>query len=129
MISYQEYKTQKEAEHRASTTNKSTLAEEEDWDMGPSLPPWETPLGAHSMAPSQEDEWKLIINQDPHLVSIAWHSGHGTMTATGETESTKELKQLIGAVGGLSQVLQGKALQMLNGGKVTHCLNSTMIML
>ena len=92
MISYKEYKTQKETEHRASTTDKFTPKKGEDWDAEPSCQLWETPPGAHSMAPSQEDEWKLMIDQDPH----------GTMTITTETESTKEVKQLIEAVGGLT---------------------------
>ena len=82
------------------------------------------------MAPSQEDEWKLMINQDSCLGSITGDSGHGTMTITRKTESTEEVEQLIGAVGGgLTQVLKGKALQMSNGGKMTHCLSLTMIVL
>ena len=31
------------------------------------------------MAPSQEDKWKLMVNQDPHSGSVAGDSGHGTM--------------------------------------------------
>ena len=58
MISYKEYKIQKEVEQQPSATDKSTLGEEEDWDTEPSLPTQET----CSMAPSQEDEWKLMID-------------------------------------------------------------------
>ena len=52
------------------------------------------------MAPSQEDEWKLMINQDPHLRSITRDSGHSTKTVTEETGSTKDVEKLTRAVGG-----------------------------
>ena len=100
MISYKEYTVQKEVEQRASARDKSTPGEEEDWDAEPPLPPWETPPGASSMAPSQEDEWKRMIDQDPHSGSIAGDSGHGTMTATWESESIEDVKELPGVVGG-----------------------------
>ena len=64
MIPYKEYNAWKEVEQRASAADKSTPGEEEDWDTEPSLPPQETPPGASSMAPSQEDEWKQMIDQD-----------------------------------------------------------------
>ena len=65
--------------------------DEEDWDAEPSLPSQKTHPGTSSMAPSQEDEWKRMIDQDPCSGSIAGDSGHGTMTATGETESIKDV--------------------------------------
>ena len=65
MISYKENKAWKEVEQRALAVDKFTPGEEEDWDAEPSLPPQETPSGASSMAPSQEDEWKRMIDQDP----------------------------------------------------------------
>ena len=55
------------------------------------------------MTPSQEDEWKWMIDQDPHSGVIAGDSGHGTMAATGETESIKDVKELNGAVGGVNE--------------------------
>ena len=55
------------------------------------------------MAPSKEDEWKQIINKDPHSGLITGDSGHGTMTATGETESIENVKELTGAVGGVDK--------------------------
>ena len=55
------------------------------------------------MAPSHEDEWKLMIDQDPHLRSIAGDSGHGTMTVTEETESTEDVEKLTGAVGEVNE--------------------------
>ena len=103
MISYKEYTTQKEVEQRASAADRSTPGEEEDWDEELPLPPQETWPGSSSMAPSQEDEWKQMIDQDPHSGSIAGDSGHGTMTATGETESIKDVKELTGAVGGVDE--------------------------
>ena len=51
------------------------------------------------MAPSQEDEWKQMIDQDPCSGLISGDSGHGTMTATGETESIEDVEELTGAVG------------------------------
>ena len=86
MIPYKEYTACREAERRVSTTSKSTLGEEENWDEEPQLPPQETPPGAKSMAPSQEDEWKLMVDQDPCSISVAGDFGHGTMAATGEYE-------------------------------------------
>ena len=62
MISYKEYKAWKEVEQGVSTADKSTPGEEEDWDAEPFLPPQETSPGASSIAPSQEDEWKQVID-------------------------------------------------------------------
>ena len=61
MISYKEYTAQKEVEQRASAAGKSTPGKQEDWDAEPPLPPQETPPGASSMAPSQEDELKQVV--------------------------------------------------------------------
>ena len=76
VISYKEYKAQKEIEQGASTADKSTPEEEEDWDAEPSLPPRETPPGASSMAPSQEDEWKQMIDQDPWFGRVCRQCTH-----------------------------------------------------
>ena len=51
----------REAERRVLTASKSTSGEEENWDEEPQLPPQETPPGAKSMAPSQEDEWSWMV--------------------------------------------------------------------
>ena len=74
VISYKEYKARKAVEQGASAADKSTPEEEEDWDAEPSLPPWDPPPGASSMAPSQEDEWKRMISQDPCSGSITGDS-------------------------------------------------------
>ena len=103
VIPYKEYTAHREAERRVSTTSKSTLGEEENWDEEPPLLPCETPPGAKSMAPSQEDKWKLMVDQDPHSRSVAGDSGHGTMAATGEDEPTDSTEELIGAVGGVNE--------------------------
>ena len=100
MIPYKEYAAHKEVKRRSLTASKSTLGEEEDWDAEPPLPPRETPPGASSMAPSQEDEWKQVVDQDPHSGSVAEDSGHGTMTATGKDESIDDVEELAGTVGG-----------------------------
>ena len=93
VISFKEYKDQKEAEQKALAADKS-IPEEEDWDVDPPLPPQKTPPGAGSMPPSQEDEWKWMIDQDPHSQSIAGDSGHGKMTV-----SMEETEELTGTVG------------------------------
>ena len=74
VIRYKEYAARKEAERDVLTTSKPTSGEEENWDEELPLPPCETPPGAKSIMPSQEDEWKLMVNQDPRS---------GTMAATG----------------------------------------------
>ena len=61
------------------------------------------------MAPSQEDEWKVMIDQDPCSGSITGDLGHSTITTTGETEPTKEVKQLIGAVGEVNSSASGES--------------------
>ena len=101
MIFLKEYKAQKGAEQEALAADKSTP--KEDWDADPPLPPQETLPGAGSMTPSQEDEWKWMIDQDPCSGSIAGDSGHGMMTVMKETESMEETEELIGAVGGVNE--------------------------
>ena len=103
VIPYKEYAAHKEAERRVLTTSKPTSGEEEDWDEEPPLPPCETPPGAKSMAPSQEDEWKLMVDQDPRSGSLAGESGHETMAATGEDEPIDSTEELVGAVGGVNE--------------------------
>ena len=92
---YKEYAACKEAEGRVSTTSKPTLEEEQNWDEKPPLPPHETPPRAKPMAPSQEDDWKLMVNQGPHSGSVAGDSGHGTMAATWEDEPIDSMKNLL----------------------------------
>ena len=62
------------------------------------------------MAPSQEDEWKGMVDQDPHSGSVAGDSGHGTMAATGEDEPTDSTEELIGAVGGVNESVAAEHL-------------------
>ena len=103
VIPYKKYAAQKEAERRVLTTNKPTSGEEENWDEEPPLQPHETPPGAKRMVPSQEDEWKLMVDQDPHSGSVAGDSGHGTMAATGGDEPIDSTEELVGAVGGVNE--------------------------
>ena len=98
VIPYKEYSAHKEAERRVSTTSKPTSGEEENWDEEPPLPPHETPPGAKPMVSSQEDEWKLMVDQDSHSGSVAGDFGHGTMAATGEDELIDSTEELVGAV-------------------------------
>ena len=81
-IPYKEYMACKAAEAKASTTGKPTMEDEEDWDEEPLIPPCEILPGAKPLQQSQEDEWKLMISQDPHSGSVTGDSGHGTMSAT-----------------------------------------------
>ena len=55
------------------------------------------------MAPSQEDEGKLMVDQDPCSGSVAGDSGHGTMAVTGEDEPFNNTEELVGAVGGVDE--------------------------
>ena len=55
------------------------------------------------MEPSQEDEWKWMVDQQPCSGSATGDSGHATMTATGEDEPINNIEELIGAVGGVNE--------------------------
>ena len=99
MIPYKEYAAHKVAEAKPLTTSKPTVEDKEDWDEEPLLPPCETPPGAKPVLQSQEDEWKLMINQDPHSRSLAGDSGHGKMAVTPEDDPTDSNEKLVGAVG------------------------------
>ena len=98
----------KAAEGKALTANKPTLEDKENWDEEPPLPPQETPPEARPILPSQEDEWKLMVNQDPHSGSVIGDSGHGTMTVTSEAGPVNGNKGLIGAVGGIDEIISGE---------------------
>ena len=51
------------------------------------------------MAPSQEDKWKLMVDQDLHSGSVAGDSGHDTMAATGEDKPINSTEELVGTMG------------------------------
>ena len=104
VIPYKEYTAHREAERRVLTTSKSTSGEEENWDEEPQLP------GAKSMAPSQEDERKLMVDQDPRAGSVAGDSRHGTMAATGEDEPINSTEELVGAAGGVNESVTAEHL-------------------
>ena len=55
-----------------------------------------TPPGARTAPSSQEDEWRLMVNQDPCPDSVAGDSGHGTMAMNAETEPAAGNEELIG---------------------------------
>ena len=103
MIPYKDYVACRAAEVKPVTATRSTLEDKENRDEETPLPPRETPPGMRPKLPSQEDEWKLIINQDPCLGSVAGDSGHGTMVTTSETEPVNSNEELIGAVGGINE--------------------------
>ena len=102
MIPYKEYAACKAAERKALTASKPTLEEEENWDEEP---PHETPPAVKPIVPSQEDEWKLMVNQDPHSGSTAGDSGHGMMAMTPEDEPVNSNEELVGAVGGINETV------------------------
>ena len=62
------------------------------------------------MAPSLQDEWKQMVDQDPHSGSVTGDSGHGTMTATGEDEPINNIKELVGAVGRVDKSVAAEVL-------------------
>ena len=55
------------------------------------------------MVLSQDDEWKLMFDQDPCSGSVAGDSGHGTMAATGEDEPIDSTEELVGVVRGVDE--------------------------
>ena len=110
MIPYKEYAACKEAEGKVLTTSKPTLEEEENWHEEPMLPPHKAPPGAKAMVPSQENEWKLMVDQDPHSGSVAGDSGHETMAATGEDEPIDSTEELVGAASGVDESVTAEHL-------------------
>ena len=105
MIPYKEYAACKASKVKASTTSKPTVEDEE-----PKLPPCQTPQGAKHVLQSQEDEWKLMINQDPHSGSVAGDSGHGTMAVTPEDDLVNSDEKLVGVVDGTDENISAENL-------------------
>ena len=93
----------KAGEQKALTATKPTLEGKENWDEEPALPPWGTPPGVRPILPSQEDDWKLMVDQDPHSGSVTGDSGHGMMAMTSEAKPTDSNEGLIGAMGGINE--------------------------
>ena len=83
---------------------------EENWDEEPLLPPCKTPPAVKSVLPSQEDKWKLMVNQDPHSGSVAGDSGHGTMAVTPEDEPINSNEGLVGAMGRINENVSAENL-------------------
>ena len=63
-----------------------------------------------SMAPSQEDEWKLMVDQDPCSGSVAGDSGHSTIAVTWEDEPIDSTEELVRAVGGVNESVAAEHL-------------------
>ena len=66
----------------------------------------------------QEDEWKIMADQDPCPDSVAGDSGHGTMTV--ETEPVTDNEELIRAVGGTDDNTPLDLVLMSNGMMKTY---------
>ena len=96
MIPYKEYAASKADEVKALTTSKPTVEDEENWDEELLFPPCETLPGAEPVLQSQEDQWKLMINQDPHSGSVAGDSGHRTMAVTPEDNPVDSDEKMVG---------------------------------
>ena len=90
---------------KASTTSKPTVEDEELL-----LPPHETLPGAKSVQQSQEDEWKLMINQDPCSGSVTGDSVHGTMAVTPEDGPVDSNEKLVRMVGGTNENVSSENL-------------------
>ena len=110
LIPYKEYAAHKEAERRILTTSKPALEGEENWDEKLPLPPHETSPVSKPMAPSQEDGWKLMVDQDPCSGSVALDSGHGTMTTTWEDEPIYSTEDIVWVVGGVNESITAEHL-------------------
>ena len=106
-------------QEKASTASKLTLEDKENWDEEPSLPPRETPPGMRPILPFQEDEWKLMVDQDLCSGLVAGDSGHGMMVMTSEAKPTDSNEELIRAMG-LMKMPQLVISLMWSGRKKTH---------
>ena len=62
------------------------------------------------MVQSQEDKWKLMVDQDPCSGSVAWNSGHGTMAATHKDEPIDSTEELVGTLGGVNKSVTAEHL-------------------
>ena len=62
------------------------------------------------MLQSQEDEWKQMVNQDPHFESVAGNSGHGTMAVTPDDDPVNSNGKLVRAVGGIDENVSAENL-------------------
>ena len=62
------------------------------------------------MLPSQEDEWKLMVDQNPYFRSVAGDSGHGTMAVTPEDEPVNNNEELVGAMGRINENVSAENL-------------------
>ena len=89
LITYKEYAAHKAAEGKALTSRKLTLVDEENWN---------------------QDEWKLMVNQDPHSRSVAGDSGHGTMAVMPGDEPVDSNEGLVRAVGGIDENVSAENL-------------------
>ena len=110
MIPCKEYAPHKAAEEKATTMSKLTLEDKENWDEELPLPPHETLPGAKPVLQSQEDEWKQMVNQDPHFESVAGNSGHGTMAVTPADDPVNSNGKLVRAVGGIDENVSAENL-------------------
>ena len=79
------------------------MEDEENWDEELPLSPQKKIPVTRPILPSQEDEWKLMVDQDPHSGSVAGDSGHGMMAVTPEAEPDNGNEKLIGAMGGINE--------------------------
>ena len=100
VIPYKEHVAHQEKD---LTANKLTLEDEENWDEEPPLPSWETTPRARPILSSQEDEWKLMVNQDPCSRSVAGDSEHGTMAMASEAKPVDSNEELIRAMGEINE--------------------------
>ena len=110
VIPYKEYAARKAAEVKALTTSKTTVEDQENWDEELPLPSRETLPGAQPVLQSQEDEWKLMISQDPCSGSVTWDSGHGTMAVTPENDPVNSDEKLVGAMVGTDENVSAENL-------------------
>ena len=66
--------------------------------------------------PSQDDEWKLLVDQDPHSRSVTGDSGYGMMAITSEAEPVDSHEELIGAVGGINEDVSARIDENISAG-------------
>ena len=80
------------------------------------------------MVPSQEDEWKLMVDQDSHSGSVAGDSGHAQWLQLGKMNPPTALKNSLRQWVESMKVSPLSIFLMLNGEIMTLCLCSMMRM-
>ena len=103
VIPYKEYVACKAAEAKALTASKPTLKTKKIGMKNCHSLLVKLHQGLNLCCNLQEDEGKLMVNQDPRSISVPGDSGHGTMAVTSEDDPVDSNEKLVGVVGGIDE--------------------------